>query len=526
MRSLNFNKLRYFRGKGNAGMYKKNNKLRAVYPKGVRAAVFLCFISAVLSALLCGGEVYATDEPEITDTSCVYLYNISNDVVMYSKNAELSVYPASTVKIMFAVIAIEQWTKDWDYEITVTAEMLRDISGNNINLRRDEVVTFRDMINGVIVGGANDCCSVLAYAICGGTENFVGLMNQKANELGMYDTVYTNVTGMHDPKMRTTLSDTVKLSKYALVQYKYYDIASQYRYIMPATNKSGVRNIYTKNSFMTSYYGDKYYSPDVKGINAGATEEAGYCAVVTAEHEGTSYLAIAMGAGYDDENIYSFVTIRSLLDWAYENFGYVTIAKDSDIIREVPVNMASGTDKVALYPKNTVEVFMQTGIDVQNDIRKTVVLNSDELDAPLNKGDAVGFLTLSYNDRVLGKVELVVRNDVPRSEALYILTIAKTLLFSDYSVVIMAVIALAAIIYIIFRATSSEKKRSEQTAESIKKIYEPSAEQLAYSVKTDKTVKKDKQAEPGTQSLPRKELKKKDTHPDINIESDGNQPKK
>ena len=188
--------------------------------------------------------------------------------------------------------------------------------------------------------------------------------------------------------------------------------------------------------------------------------------------------------------------------------------------------MASGTDKVALYPKNTVEVFMQTGIDVQNDIRKTVVLNSDELDAPLNKGDAVGFLTLSYNDRVLGKVELVVRNDVPRSEALYILTIAKTLLFSDYSVVIMAVIALAAIIYIIFRATSSEKKRSEQTAESIKKIYEPSAEQLAYSVKTDKTVKKDKQAEPGTQSLPRKELKKKDTHPDINIESDGNQPKK
>ncbi len=498
-------------------MYKKVKKTGAVYPRA-RAAVFLFFISVIFSVLFCGGGAYALDDPEITDTSCVYLYNITNDVVMYSKNTELSVYPASTVKIMSAVIAIEQWTENWDEQITVTAEMLKDISGNNINLRRDEVVTFRDMINGVVVGGANDCCSVLAYAVCGSIENFVGLMNQKAYELGMYDTVYTNVTGMHDPKMRTTLSDTVKLSKYALVQYKYYDVASQYRYIMPATNKSGVRNIYTKNSFMTSYYGDKYYSSDINGINAGATEEAGYCAVVTAEHEGTSYLAIAMGAGYDDEDIYSFVTIRSMLDWAYKNFGYITIARDSDIIKEVPVNMAAGTDKVALYPKSTVEVFMQTGIDVQNEIRKTVVLNSDELDAPLNKGDAVGFLTLSYNDRILGKVELIVRNDVPRSEALYILTIAKTLFFSDYAVVIMAVIAFAAIIYVIFRATSVEKKRSEQTAENIRKIYEPSKEQLTYSVKTKKTVGNDKQSEQVSQNQTRKELKKKE-EPDTEFKS-------
>lgn len=503
-------------------MYKKANKPEIVCPRGARAAIFLFIISVILSGMLCRGA-YALEEPEITDTSCVYLYNITNDVVMYSKNTELSIYPASTVKIMFAVIAIEQWTKDWDEEITVTAEMLKDISGNNINLRRDEVVTFRDMINGVVVGGANDCCSVLAYAVCGGIENFVELMNQKAYELGMYDTVYTNVTGMHDPQMKTTLSDTVKLSKYAIVQYKYYDVASQYRYIMPATNKSGVRNIYTKNSFMTSYYGDKYYSSDISGINAGATEEAGYCAVVTAEHEGTSYLAIAMGAGYDDEDIYSFVTIRSMLDWAYENYGYVTIVKDSEIIKEVPVNMAAGTDKVALYPQNTVEVFMQTGIDVQNDIRKTVVLNSDELDAPLNKGDSVGFLTLSYNDTILGKVELVVRSDVPRSEALYILTIAKTLFFSDYAVVIMAVIALAAIIYVIFRATSYEKKKTEHTIENIKKIYEPSQEQLSYSVKTEKTRKSDKQTENELQNQRRKELKKKEeTDIDINVKADKN----
>ena len=142
-------------------MYKKANKPEIVCPRGARAAIFLFIISVILSGMLCRGA-YALEEPEITDTSCVYLYNITNDVVMYSKNTELSVYPASTVKIMFAVIAIEQWTKDWDEEITVTAEMLKDISGNNINLRRDEVVTFRDMINGVVVGGANDCCSVLA----------------------------------------------------------------------------------------------------------------------------------------------------------------------------------------------------------------------------------------------------------------------------------------------------------------------------------------------------------------------------
>lgn len=428
----------------------------------------LVLVALLFAAFLLGtlGRTagYALEDPIITDTQCAYLYNITNDKVLYQKNTELTIYPASTVKIMTALVALEQFKGDWDAEITVTRDMVKGVRGNNINLRADEIVTFRDMINCLVVGGSNDCANVIAYTVCGGVEEFVKLMNQKAVALGMYDTSYTNITGMHDPDMHTTLADIVKLARHAIVQYDYYDIAKQFKYEMDSTNRSGTRKVYTRNAFMTSYYSSLYYSTDVSGINAGSTEEAGYCAVVTAEHDGTSYLAIAMGSGSDGDNIYSFTTIRSMLDWAYENFGYVTIVRDSEVIREIPVNMSASFDRVALYPKETIDVFMEGDINVETDIRRTTVLLSDELDAPLKQGDVAGYLTLSYNDEILARIELVVRNDIPRSDTLYLSSTLKQIFSSGTAIACFVLALVGAVIYIIRRAFSGG---DEKTGEDV-----------------------------------------------------------
>lgn len=431
----------------------------------------LLFILACVIPIIALTDVYvsALEDPVITDTTCAYLYNVTNDRVLYSKNTELRIYPASTVKIMFALIAIENWTEDWDTEIVVTSDMTRGVTGNKLHLLSGEVVTFRDMINGVVVGGANDCASVIAYALFGGTDEALRLMNQKAAELDMRDTVYKNISGLHDPEMVTTLADTVKLAKYAITQYKYYDVASQFKFEMDATERSGTRKIYTQNAFMTSYYTDRYYRSDVSGINVGYTDAAGYCAVVVAEHDGTSYLAVAMGSGSSGDEIYSFTTISSMLDWAYENFGYITVVKESEIIREVPVRMSATFDKVALYAKRTVDIFMEGDIDVKNDIRHTVVLKQDELDAPLKQGDVVGYLTISYNDEVLDKVELIVRSDIPRSETMYISSVVGNFVLSDSFVTCVIIVVAAAVIYVLYKAFS----RGHRAAESgNKKVYD------------------------------------------------------
>ena len=100
----------------------------------VMLVLFACIIPVLV---LTGVNISALEDPVITDTTCAYLCNITNDRVLYSKNTELKVYPASTVKIMFALVAIENWNKDWDTEIVVTSDMTRGVTGNKLYLLRD-----------------------------------------------------------------------------------------------------------------------------------------------------------------------------------------------------------------------------------------------------------------------------------------------------------------------------------------------------------------------------------------------------
>lgn len=438
-------------------MTEKHRRLGSVAVLLFTALTFL-FLGGLLAV-----PSSAATPPELENTGCAYLYNISGDKVLYAKNMSTTIYPASTAKIMSAVIFIENWSGDWDTEIEVTQDMLRGVSGITIGLRSGETVTYRDMINCMIIGSANDCAQVLAHTVCGGLDHAVSLMNAKAQELGMYDTHYENITGMHDPDMVTTLNDVVLLTKYAIAQYKYYEVATSYKYDMAATERSGTRRIFTRNYFVTTYYSSKYYRRDVSGINVGSTSEAGFCAVITAEHDGTAYLVIIMGAGQDSERTYSYVSAGKLLDWAYDNFGYVNVIDGSDIVAEVPVGLSATYDKVALYPRESLDVFMEGDIDVDRDIRKTVVLNDDLL-APLSKGDTVGYVTLSYNNEIIGRMELIVRSDIPRSEIMYIGWILSGVLRSPTFIIVAVILLIIGTAYIFIRAADlgREKRRAEE----------------------------------------------------------------
>ena len=454
------------------------------------SAVLLCVALLLFSGAV-GQPVSAATPPELENTSCAYLCNLSGDKVLYSKNMNSIIYPASTAKIMSAVIFIENWSGSWDTEIEVTSDMLRGVAGITIGLRSGEVVSYRDMINCMIIGSANDCAQVLAFTVCGGLEQTVALMNDKAQELGMYDTHYKNITGLHDPDMVTTLSDVVTLTKYAVAQYKYYEIATSYKYEMDSTERSGTRKIYTRNYFVTSYYSSKYYRSDVSGINVGSTDEAGFCAVITAEHDGTAYLVIIMGAGQDSDWTYSYVSAAKLLDWAYENFGYVTVIDGSEIVAEVPVELSGTFDKVALYPRESLDVFMEGDIDVDKDIRKTVVMNSDELTAPLAKGDAVGYVTLSYNDEIIGRMELIVRSDIPRSEIMYIGWILSGVLRSPTFIAVAAVVIVAAVAYVFIHASDLGREKRREAEERKAGIGAPrSPEELTYRAEHDRDADK------------------------------------
>jgi D-alanyl-D-alanine carboxypeptidase (penicillin-binding protein 5/6) len=222
------------------------------------------------------------------------------------------------------------------------------------------------------------------------------LMNKKAKELGARDTFYTNPSGVHDPDMLTTAADTAKIALYAGKHSIFKEIAKLDVYIMRPTNKSKERRIYNRNYFIATNAEYKYRSESVTGMNAGSTEEAGYCVVATSFYDNSEYLCIVMGAERDEEYIYSYVEAAKLLDWAYNNFDYITVLSASEVICEIPVKLSAKMDYVTLMPQESIKLYLPDDVSIKDDITLNWSLNETELVAPVSEGQIVGVLTAIY----------------------------------------------------------------------------------------------------------------------------------
>ena len=193
---------------------------------------FVCAVTvftAVIGAL-CASAVPAAalDDPVIERARNVYLYNIENEQLLFEKDADQLIFPASMVKIMTAILAIEYLGDRWEQTVTVPKEAVEAARGNatKINLKADEEVTIGDLISSIIVGGANDSSCAAAILVSGSIEKFIMLMNQRAEELGAVNTHFTNCTGIHDDRMKTTLEDMALIALHAYHLTRFVDASS------------------------------------------------------------------------------------------------------------------------------------------------------------------------------------------------------------------------------------------------------------------------------------------------------------
>jgi len=289
-------------------------------PRKVLAGI-LCTL-LLLCELLVLPVAASSDSPDLTRANAVYLYQLENNTVLAQKNLNAVIYPASTVKIMTGLLAVEALQGRYAETVTVTQAMIDDTSGFRMYLNPGETVTVEQMLYAGICAGYNDACVVLAYAVAGSVDAFVARMNVRAAELGMTDTVYTNPTGMHDGGMVTTAADTAKLALAAMNNEAYIELTSTVKYTMAANNIAPSRTFYNRNAMISRNTTSRYYNAYVTGMSAGTTDEGGYCVVACAEDEDSAlrYLCIVMGADADTEEqggtVYSYAIANDLLDYA------------------------------------------------------------------------------------------------------------------------------------------------------------------------------------------------------------------
>lgn len=389
-------------------------------------------ISAMLSLFLAipAFAQEAVDEPGILEApkiekvgaACVY--NVENDRFIFEHNADKIVYPASTVKLMTAIVALEELNFELDREITVPGGALVGLRGNNIALKRNEILTLEQLLYALVCGGANDAANVLAFEVAGSVEAFVMLMNKKAKELGALNTHYLNPTGMHERDMVTTAKDTAIIATYAAKLSPILEMSSVEKYVIPPTNKAGTRTLFNKNCYFSSYVEYLYIWNIPRGLNAGYTEEGGNCLVTTATRDGLTYIVVILDALDDGEYIYSYTEAADLIKWAFDAYDYTSVLTTSNMICEIPVRLSASSDYVTLFPSENVELYLPVGIDVSKDIELKWELDSEYMVAPISEGQVGGRISVSYNGTSLGEYDLVTRSSVNRNNFLYILDLA------------------------------------------------------------------------------------------------------
>lgn len=404
--------------------------------------------------------------PEIVNVGSACVYNIENARYIYDLDADRIVYPTSTVKLMTAILTVEKYGGDLSHEITVMPEALIGVKGNRILLKRNEILTVEQLLYALVCGGANDAANVLAIDIGGSVEGFVEMMNQKARVLGARNTYYTNPTGLHDDNMVTTAKDTALIASYAYGLSPICEMATAEKFVIPAVEgKTSQHTIDNRNYYYSSTVEYKYIwrvAPTPRGLNAGSTKEGGYCVVTTIARDGLTYVVVVMNATRDEDTIYSYTEAAKLAKWALGAYDYTKVLTTSDMICEIPVKLSSKVDYVTLFPSKTVELFLPTDIDLENDLEMTWTLNRDSFIAPVSEGEVAGTLSLSYNGTSLGTYDLITRNGVNRDNILYLFDLAGDVIESRPFRMIAAVAVAAFICYfgvLVFMTVKSNRRK-------------------------------------------------------------------
>lgn len=382
------------------------------------------------------------------EANTAILYSLDTGDVLYSKNADEKVYPASLTKMLAAVVLIEN-TTDLDNEIlTYTNEANNEILGTGsvvVGLKIGEKITARQALNCLLISSGGDVAYAIAHHYGGNTDGFVAMMNEKAKEIGMTNSHFGNPVGLHDDETYTTGNDILTLAKYALKHEVFKEVTSTVRYTLPATNMSKERT-YTTTNFLTNPTTNYYYSY-ASGIKTGFTTEAGRCVVSTASYNGYNYLCVIMGCKNADGRRHEFMDSRNLYRWAFNNFEYKSLLDTTKPITEIEVELSLETDHIPLYAEqNLAKIFPKNADTSTITIKPNLI--ADTVDAPIKAGDMLGTADVYYSEEKIGTVNLVAGETVNSSLVMVVARVFKNIFTSVAFKIILGIIGLAVLVYI------------------------------------------------------------------------------
>ena len=325
--------------------------------------------------------------------------------ILYEKDPDRSIYPASMTKIMTSIIAFDliksgDLKLDEKFIISEKAWRLSTSGYSSMFVMVGDEVSVENLLKGIIVASGNDACIALAEGIAGTEEEFAIMMTSKAKELGMEDTNFANSSGINDPDNYSTVRDILTMSRYLIKEHpEYYKWFSEKEFTWDRTGGDPITQG-NRNPLL-------YKSLGADGIKTGYLAVERYSLASSLERKGRRLIAV--GSGFETKNERSRESSK-LLTYGLTNFDLVEMSKSNKPIDSVEVWLGK-QNKVKVYTKEDIYKIIKKG---QKKKIKAKVIYDGPIEAPIKKDQILAKLIIIYDQEPIGEYDLLAFNEVKK----------------------------------------------------------------------------------------------------------------
>ena len=339
----------------------------------------------------------SAEEPFTIDAKSGILMEASTGKVLFEQNADEALPPASVTKIMTLLLVMEAV----DNGTLKLTDMIRtstnasSMGGSQIYLKEGEELSAEDMIKSVVISSANDAAVALAEHIAGSEEVFVKMMNDKAAELGMNNTVFENTNGLDDTAQNhvTSARDIALMSAELIKHTKILEYSS----IWMDSIRDGAFGLTNTNRLIRFYKG-------ANGLKTGSTSKAGFCISATAERDGMTLIAVVMGSPTRDVRN---AEATKMLDWGFAN--YAVYKCEAETMGSIKV--LGGTVDICSIAHSEFSAVISAAEKGKITLLPEI---SESISAPVKAGDKVGIIKVLSGENEIGTIDVICENDVKK----------------------------------------------------------------------------------------------------------------
>ena len=408
--------------------------------------IFFIFIFLMQFIIFISPSYADSDNLKTYCPSCI-LIEANTGKILYEKNSNDVRFPASTTKIMTAILTVENCNLDDVATVSHNAVYSIPYDYTHASLKEGEELTIEQLLYALMIPSANDAAIVLAEHISGSVEEFAKLMNKRAEELGCKNTHFVNPNGIHSKDHTSTSYDLALMGKFAMQNSIIRKIVSTTQFTLPATNKysKADRTFNNSNDLLSTY--SRYYYEGTTGVKTGYTGEAGNCIIASAKKNDFEVILVVLcGESTNTGLSQRYLDCKTLFDYAFNNYSLKTLNEKNAVLKQITVRGATEeTQNLNVLIKDKIEIFSENSADLSS-LEPEITLD-ENLMAPISANSAIGKITYNYDGQTYSS-DLIAETQV---------------LSSDFLPLLFRILLIFVVLYLLFLLLKKPKNKSKKT---------------------------------------------------------------